>query len=266
MVPKDFDFKLPAKPAASEAPLSRSEKVLKSIQDFLRQKLGADHKITRWAEQIEFGKRDNALDSLSQLKKKEGWEDKLNPLLTMVLILILMVSWKYAPKWIRNIDQLKEDISEQKQVIKMEEQNNDFLIKLDSDRNALDEHIFRVNSAVPEGDERAEEVIAMLEDMALKNRMLIESIGMRELPESQFYYDELIGLVQPYEYTFSLQGDLPNILSFIGALRSSLRLFDIMTLEIEKGKEGFKSNFSVYAYHIIGDDEPEEKTSDSKKN
>ncbi len=255
MVSPDFNFNIPEQAATSEATKPRHP--LKKFQDFIESKLGSDHKLTAWVKKIKDPSSQgniNVLDSLSQLKQERSHEDKIGLALTMGLIITLFFIWKNGPALLRDINQYKNDIQEQRQVIKMEEQNNDFLQRLNSDRNALSKNLNQVYSAVSGGDERAEEVIAMLEDAARKNRMIIESISIREVSENQFYYDDLRGVVQPYEYAFSVEGPLPNIFSFIGSLRSSLRLMDILSLEMEEGKGAFKASFSVYAYDLITKD------------
>jgi len=227
----------------------------KSIQRFCEKKFGQNSFITRFVNKIEFKKNDEeVLDTLTQIKKRSSTLDQINLILTIILIVILFFAWKNGSTFLAEIDQLKNDINEQDQVIKMEEQNNQFLKKLEEDRNTLIENMYTVYAAVPDADEKAEEIIAMLEDIAAKNRMVIDAIGIRKVPESQFYYDDLLYVAEPYEYTFSTESDLPNILSFIGSLRSSLRLMDIMTLEIEEGEGIYKANFSLYAYHLVGDD------------
>lgn len=264
MIPPDFNFNLPEQDPHSvpekapdpEAPEAAGPThFIKKFHDFVEGKFGPDHRITAWIKKIKIpSSQENVLDSLSQLKQERSHEDALGLALAMGLIIVLFLIWKNGPVLLHDIDQYKNDVQEQKQVIKMEEQNNDFLQRLDSDRNTLGKNLNQVYSAVAGGDERAEEVIAMLEDAARKNRMIIESISIREVSENQFYYDDLQGIVQPYEYAFSVEGPLPNIFSFIGSLRSSLRLMDILSFEMEEGKGTFKASFSIYAYDLVAKD------------
>lgn len=204
----------------------------------------------RFLKKVEPGKKDDALDVLTQLKDSNQAEDRLQLLLMIILILVLVVVFKTVPAKMNQIDQLKNDITEQAQVIKMEEQNNEFLQKVAADENGLQERIHKVYAAVPDADEKAEEVIAMLEDIAAKNRIVIDAIGIRKVSESQLNYDDLIGVVDVYEYTFTLENNLPHILSFVGTLRNSLRLMDIMTLEIEEGKTGYRASFTLHTYNL----------------
>ncbi|MBU0577444.1 hypothetical protein KJ742_02505 [Patescibacteria group bacterium] len=262
----EFDDKQKETPVeeqvSSSAPISKFDslknkfkKLPENIQGFCEKKFGKSSLITRIINKIEFKKEgEGVLDTLTQIKKSRSTLDQINLICTIVLIVILFFAWKNGPALLAEIDQLNNDLDEQSQVIKMEEQNNEFLTKLEEDRNTLVENMYTVYAAVPDADEKAEEIIAMLEDIAAKNRMVIDAIGIREVPESQFYYDDLLYVAEPYEYTFSTESALPNILSFIGSLRSSLRLMDIMTLEIEEGDGIYKANFSVYAYHLVGDD------------
>ena len=248
------DFEVKETPKKDVKTQSKIGNLINGFKEFCAKKFGEQSFITRLINRIslEFA-GDSSLDELTQLKKNKSRMDQINLILTIILIIILFISFKGSKGLFVKIDQLKNDIDEQGQVIKMEEQNNLFLDKLEEDRSGLTEKLNKVYAAVPSSDEKAEEIISMLEDIGAKNRIVIDSIGIRKLPESQFYYDSLWGVADVYEYTFSVQSGLPNILSFIGSLRSSLRLMDIMTLEIEEGKGVYKANFSLYAYHLIGD-------------
>jgi hypothetical protein len=222
----------------------------KKLCDMVKSKWGKESKVYRFLKSIEPGKKDDALDVLTQLKDTNQAENRLQSLLMIILILILVIALKTGPAKLNQIDQLKNDLTEQAQVIKMEEQNNEFLQKVAADENGLQERIHKVYAAVPDADEKAEEVIAMLEDIAAKNRIVIDAIGIRKVSESQLNYDDLIGVVDVYEYTFTLENNLPHILSFIGTLRNSLRLMDIMTLEIEEGKTGYRASFTLHTYNL----------------
>lgn len=252
---KNFpDFELPDKAQDVSPEANVEKKGLDKIHDkflkFCERKLGKDSKVTKFIANLETGSSNNVLDTLSQIKKEKSSIERINLGLTIALIIILIFSWKVGVPMLKEIDQVGNDIEEQKQVIKMEEQNNIFLERLAKDRNALVENLYKVYAAVPNADEKAEEIISMLEDMAGKNRMVLEAIGIRLVPESQFYYDDLLGVVDVYEYTFSVESNLPNILSFIRSLRNSLRLIDIMAMEIEEGKGVYRANFSVFTYHL----------------
>ena len=78
------------------------------------------------------------------------------------------------------------------------------LERLDKDQKALSENIQKVYAAVPAADEKSEAIISMLEDMATKNRMIIDAIGIRQIPDSQIYYDDLLGFVGIYEFSGGL--------------------------------------------------------------
>lgn len=245
----DFDIPgeaTPKKPAKKN-PIDRLYYYLLSLSE---RKLGKQSRVSVFMKSMEPKKADSALDSLTQLKREGSSLERTNLLLMIVLIVVLIFSWKKIPVMLNEVDQYRNDLSEQAQVIKMEEQNNAFLEKMAEDKNALTENIHKVYAAVPEADEKAEEVIAMLEDIAAKNRIVVDAIGIRKISESQVNYDDLIGVVDVYEYTFTLENGLPHILSFVGALRNSLRLMDIMTLEIEEGKTGYRASFAMHAYHL----------------
>ena len=196
------------------------------------------------------GSGDEVVDAFDQIKRKRLAKDRLNSALVMLLIAVMVVVWTWGLPMLVEADQLKNDLKEQKQVIEIEKKNNDFLEKWAMDTQKLDEGIRKVYSAIPDSDEKAEEVISMLEDMASGNRMVIDAIGIRKLSESQMYYDKLIGVVDIYEYTFTLESTLPNILSFIGALRKSLRLMDIVSMEIEESKGMYRASFLLNSYHL----------------
>lgn len=225
---------------------------VKTLQSFCEKKFGTDSKITQLVNKIKLGgKGDENLDSLTNIKQQNTAAEKMNLALTIALLIIVYIMWQSGPSLLKEADQLKNDIVEQGEVLVMEQKNNEFLEKLQKDRNTLMKNIHTVYAAVPDSDEKAEEIISMLESIAAQNRMVIEAMSIREVPQSQFYYDDLEGIVQPYEYTFSIENTLPYVLSFIDTLRTSLRLMDIMTLEIEEGKESYRANFSIYTYHLM---------------
>jgi len=230
-------------------------KILDKIIDFCEPKLGSESKITKILVGMKKNTEKNDFDVLTQVKNRKTALESINLILTIALIIILFFSIKGGPNIINRIEKAQASIQKQERDIRTEQQNNSFLQRLQEDRNTLMENIYSVYAAVPDSDEKAEEVIAMIEDIATKNRTIVESIGIRELPETQMFYDDLIGVSKIYEYSFSVESGLPNILSFIGSLRSSLRLMDMITLEIEEGKESYKANFSVYVYHLIGNEE-----------
>lgn len=197
----------------------------------------------------------NEFSGLSGIKKKNTIFEKINLALTIILLIVLMFSWKTIPSQLANADQLRNDLLEQKQVIEMEEKNNKSLKDFDSKRNELQKNINIVYSVIPSADEKAEEIISMLETIGSKCRITFNAIGIRKIPETQFFYDDLLDVVQPYEYTVSIESGLPNILSFMELIRSSLRLMDIMSIEIEEAKNNqFKASMVIYAYHNINND------------
>lgn len=193
---------------------------------------------------------DGSDDSLSALKKQRSRQDQFELVVLILLVLTLFFMWTKAPTTLAHIDQLSNDLSEQLQLIEVEKKNNQFLEELDDAE--LNQNLRKVYSALPIADEQSEAVVSMLESMARQNQMVIESISIRELPVSQFYYDDLVDVVQPYEYNFSIEhSSLNNITSFLNSLRHSLRIMDIMSIDIEEGRDSFKASLSVYAYHIL---------------
>lgn len=230
-------------------------RLTKKLEIFCSEKFGVNSKITKFVSKLNSSpKRDSSLDSLSRIKKNRSVWDQVNLALLILLMIILFFAWKNGPDFIKKIEQNKVDFNSQKEVIKMEKENNEYLATLAAGSNKLTEKKELVDSAIPDNDEKVEEVISMLEDIANKqNEMKIDAISIRKIAESQFYYDELVGYVQPYEYIFSVKGNLPTILSFIMAIKSSIRIMDIMTLEISEDKDGFKANMSLFVYHIINE-------------
>lgn len=242
------DFEIPNKESEELKGLGR---IHEKIHSFCEKKLGSDSRITKFILKMKPDASSDVLDALTHIKRRNSSTERTNLILTIILIIILLVVWRKGSAFFKKIDQLKNNISEQELVIQMEEQNNVFLEKLDKDRVALAEKINTVYSAVPSADEKAEEIISMLESMARKNGVNINAIGIRLVPETQFYYDELLGIADVYEYSFSVESSLDQVVSFIESLRGSRRIMDIMTLEIEEGQDIYKGNFSIYAYHLI---------------
>jgi hypothetical protein len=229
-------------------------RLTKKFETFCSGKFGTDSGMTKIASKLNTGlKHDTSLDSLSHIKKGKSIWGQVNLILMMILAVILFFAWKQGPGLLKKIDQNKVDFANQAEVIKMEEKNNEYLAKLAQGGNELVKKIETVYSAVPNGDEKVEEVISMLESAASQNRMIIDGISIRKVPASQFYYTDLVDYVQPYEYTFSVQGNLATILSFISSIRSSLRLMDIITLEIDEGKDNYKANMSIFVYNMISE-------------
>jgi len=180
--------------------------------------------------------------------------ERLNLLLALSLLVVSLLAWRSAPGVLASIDQLRNDLAEQAQVVAMEQQNRQFLEKIQDEKNTLVNHLNTVYAAIPLANERAEEIISMLEDMALRSGLAIDSIGIRLLPETQFYYHDLAAMVGAYQYSFASESSLPSLLAFLDRLRSSLRLMDLMTLDIEETRGGlFKASFVVHAYHLLSD-------------
>lgn len=243
----DFDLK-PGKPS-----FKFSHSWARMVR-FFEQKLGSDSRVLVWFKELgNKTQKSFSSDPLNQLKQKNLSADQLNLILTLALVFVLLFAFRRGLPWLSEVDQLRNDVSEQAQVIKMEEQNMAFLEKIQQDRNTLQANLNKIYAALPRSDERAEEIISMLEDVGRQNNILIDSITIRKLPESQLNYDDLWGTVDVYEYAFSVESSLPHILSFIGSLRSSLRLMDIMSLEIEEGKDLYRGNFTLHAYHLVSD-------------
>lgn len=245
----DFDFK----PKQNSSKTSKTKNLFHQIVQFCDKKWGKNSKASTALRNLEKSiQEDKNLDGLTGLKQKKSQTDNLNLVLTLVLVFTLLLVWKRGFPLLNEIDQLKNDIQEQAQVMQMEEQNMAFLQKIQEDRNGLQLNLNKVYAAIPEGDEQAEGIISMLEDMGQDNSIIIDSISIRKLPESQLNYDDLWGVVDVYEYSFSVESGLPQILNFIAALRSSLRIMDVMSLDIEEGKNGsYRGNFSLHAYHLV---------------
>lgn len=165
---------------------------------------------------------------------------------------MLILTWQWTLPKLNKIDQLKNDLKEQIQVIEMEKKNNISLESLAKDKESLYSNIEKIYTAIPHANEEVEGMISMLEDMATQNHMLIHAIGIRLVPESQINHEQLVGFVGIYEYSFTLEGQLPNILAFINTMNSSLRIMDLMSLEIEESEGIYRSNLVTYAYHLTG--------------
>lgn len=231
------------------------KRLTQRLADFTKHTFGDNSKIASLSSRLNSSfETDHTLDSLSHIKSRRSAFDQINLVLMILLIVILFFAWQEGPALLDDIDQKEVDIQNQMEVIQMEEKNNEFLSKLEQGSNELLQKIDTVYSAVPNSDEKVEEVISMLESIASQNRMVIDAIGIRKVPDSQFYYDDLVGYVQPYEYTFSVENSLPALLSLIDSLRSSLRIMDIITLEIDEGKGSYKATISLFVYHILGDE------------
>lgn len=256
------DFKIP-QDASSEAQVPKKDTKMtfgkkmyelhQKCIDFSKKRFGESSRITTFLEGLKTDSSssgDDVIDTLSRIKKVRSAGDRINATLTIALIISMLLIWQWGLPMLAEADQLRNDLIEQAQVIEVEKMNNESLEKWAIDRVKLEEGIHTVYAAIPDADEKAEEVIAMLEDVARMNSMVVDAIGIRKMSESQVYYDDLIGVVDIYEYTFTLESTLPNILSFIGSLRQSLRLMDIMAMEIEENKGLYRASFLLNAYHI----------------
>jgi len=253
------DFKLPeelqkeVKPSRPEAK-TKIGRMLQGMHqkciNVCTNRFGESHKITHFVSKLEMSSGDDVVDAFSHIKKVRSANDRLNATLTIILIIIMVFTWNWGLPLLDEADQLVNDLGEQEQIIGVEKKNNASLSKWEIDREKLESGIRTVYAAIPDADEKAEDVISILEGIGRKNRMVIDAIGIRKMSESQMYYDDLIGKVDIYEYTFTLESTLPNILSFIRALRQSLRLMDIMAMEIEENKGLYRASFLLNAYHI----------------
>jgi len=196
------------------------------------------------------GSVDQVVENLDQLKKKNSRSGRLRASLMLCLFMVLFFQWKWGLAWLDEIDQFQNDLKEQAQVIEMERANLQSLKKLESGHQALQENLQMIYTALPSKDEESEAMMGMLEDMATKNRLVIQSMGIRKVSQSQLNYQALHGVVDVYEYGFTLESDLPNILSFLTSLRNSMRLIDVMAMEIEEGQEGYRASFLLHSYHL----------------
>jgi len=259
------DFKIPEeKPETIHIPIVEEKKTLKDkvsaklkslhekCIEVCKKRLGENSKVTKFIAELDTDSSsgDEIVNAFSRLKRLRSAGDRLNATLTIALIIVMLMAWKIGLPMLAEADQLRNDRVEQEMVIEVERTNNESLARWVIDREELESGINTVYAAIPDADEKAEEVIAMLEDMGRINNMVIDAIGIRKMPESQIYYDDLIGVVDLYEYTFTLESTLPNILSFIGSLRQSLRLMDIMAMEIEENKGVYRASFLLNAYHL----------------
>lgn len=237
----------------SSLPDTRYQKFLLSFKNFCEKQLSPGSKVTAWASKLyNEAKVGKSLNQLLPDKQPDPQRLYFN-ILIAVLAVIFIFSINVLPDTLKEIDQLKNDLSEQAKIIEIEEKNKAFLDRLEKNNNALQEKMNMVDEAVPKGDERAENIISSLEVMAFQNQVAINSIGISRLSDSQFYYDDLVGVVEPFEYSFSVKSSLFNVLSFIQSLRNSLRMMDVMAMEISQDQETgeYQASFSVLAYHLI---------------
>ncbi len=254
------DFKIPENiPAEAKVPKKEAKttfgKKLHGLHqkciDVCKKRFGENSKITNFMMGLKTtSSGDDVVDALSRIKKVRSAKDRLNSALTIALIFSMVLVWQLGLPMLAEADQLRNDLTEQTQVMEVEKRNNESLDRWAIDKKELEAGIHTVYAAIPDADEKAEEVIAMLEDVARMNNMVIDAIGIRKMSESQVYYDDLIGTVDIYEYTFTLESTLPSILSFVRSLRQSLRLMDIMAMEIEENKGLYRASFLLNAYHI----------------
>ncbi len=250
------NFQLPDELAPST---KKSHPLFTKIINFCENFLGMKTKITPFLRRFHaHASGDEHIDTLNQIKHDRLASDRVNFSFTLMLILMLVLGWRWGLPMLAEADQLKNDLKEQAQVISMEKSNQKALERLSNNQQVLSENIQKVYSALPKADEKSEAVISMLEDMAANNRMMIDAIGIRQIPESQLYYNDLIGVVEAYEYTFTLEAELPNLLSFIASVRSSLRLMDLMAMEIEEKDGRYRAGFVLNAYHLSPDSIPNE--------
>lgn len=229
------------------------QKALGSLKRFCETYLSPGSRVTRWInDQYDIAMNLESNIDLDQKPKKKT--PILQQVLTLLLFFTTIFSLWFLPSVLKEIDQIKNDLKEQKQVIAIEKKNKEFLDRLEADNNFLQEKIGKVDEALPNQDERAEKIISNLEFIANQNGIALESIAINAVSDSQFYNDDLLGIVQPYQYNFSMQTELSTLLAFMEALRKSLRIMDIMTIDIEKDDKGaFKAGFSLFAYHLIGE-------------
>lgn len=227
--------------------------ILKRLTTFFNNTLNHSPALKRLIDRWIAGKHsgDERIDTLNRVKRENSASRRLQTTLTAILIVMLLVAWRWGLPTLAKIDQLQNDLKEQAQVIHMEKSNQTALTRLTKDQTALAERIQKINQVLSEGDEGSEAVISMFEDMAVHNRVMIDSIGIRALSDSQIFNESFQGTIGIYEYTFGIESDLPNVLSFIASLRSSLRLMDLMAMQIEEKEGVYRANFVVNVYHNL---------------
>lgn len=256
------DFNIPDEPKAEGKPLAETAKgqsggktyrLHQRVIALSKKHLGETSRVTGFLANLKTNGADSGddiVDTLSRIKQVRSAKDRLHATLTIALIITMLIGWQFGLPMLAEADQLRNDILEQDQIMEIEKKNNEFLETWAIDKEKLEEGIFTVYAAIPDSDEKAEDVISMLEDIGRMHNMMIDAIGIRKVSESQLYYDDLLGVVDVYEYTFTLENSLPNILSFIRSMRQSLRLMDIMAMDIEENKGLYRASFLLHAYHL----------------
>jgi len=229
---------------------NRRQKILLSMKNFCEKQLSPNsfvtNLVTRWYDESQ-------MPSLSKnYEVSRGPDAFYTSILASLLLIIVIFSWIYFPPMLDEIDQLKNDLHEQEQVMDIEKKNNDFLDRLEADNNELQRKIHIVDEAVPNNDERAEKMISDLALFADNYGIGLNAISINAIQDSQFYNDDLVGIVRPFEYNFSIENTLNNIYLLLKDIRSSLRIMDIMTISIEKSKGSYyKATVSLLAYDLI---------------
>ncbi len=252
------DFKIPDdisskenKSVKAKNSQGKIQKLHQSCIEICKKRFGENAKITQFISKLESSApKDDVVDALSHIKKVRSASNRLNAGMTIALIIVMIFTWKFELPMLVEADQLKNDLLEQDKVISVEKMNNKSLEKWDDDKQKLKDGNKTIHDAIPDSDEKAEEVISMLENMSKASLMTIDAIGIRKVSESQMYYDDLIDVVDIYEYTFTLEGSLPNIFDFIRSLRRSKRLMDIMSMEIEENKGLYRASFLINTYYL----------------
>jgi len=254
------EFEIPGtNPSAPKPPEGRYSRAVKKIKSFFARKFGNDSRVARLAaklpDQITMpwkGGGANPLDSLTQIKTMHSSEDKLNLILTLILIVAMLITWQKTPALLNKIDQLNNDLGEQRQVIEMEKKNNSILDKIETSQDDLKIKRETVLDAVPYHDEKAEQVISTLETIVRDQQIEpISSISIRQVPQTQIGYEDLSGVADVYEYAFTVESALPPILNILREIRKSPRLMDIIAFEIQENKGLYRASFSLYAYNLI---------------
>ena len=94
-------------------------------------------------------------------------------------------------------------------------------------------------------------MLATLETIASGITEPISAISIRQVPETQIGYDELVGVADLYEYAFTVESELNPILNLIKEIRKSPRLMDVIAFEIQENKGLYRASFSLFAYNLV---------------
>jgi Tfp pilus assembly protein PilO len=181
------------------------------------------------------------------MKEKSQQTIYLNILVAVLTAVVLITAWKvvapsYSSEKSRKIE-LENEVA-------LARQRLEWLDSSKAELAANKELLNQLFVAVPE-DSDAPNLISELEAIAIKNSLVIPSIGIQD--NSQESLETGLSISNTVTISLSVTGNFENINAFINSLEKSVKFMNIQSLTYSNSEEsGTSISLEVEAYKQIG--------------